>query len=68
MLAEGVTVISPSSCHVAYQSQCTASCNEGFTGDDVTYLCNVTGDSTMVRWAPIGGRNITCERGLLAIA
>ena len=29
-----------SSCRLQYQSQCTVSCDEGFTGDDVTYLCN----------------------------
>ena len=47
------------------QSQCTVSCNEGFTGDDVTYLCNVTSDPTMVDWVPIGGVDVMCERGLL---
>ena len=33
--------------------QCTVSCIEGFTGDDVTYLCNVTSDPIMVDWVPI---------------
>ena len=52
---------------LAYQSQCTVSCNEGFTGDDVTYLCNVTSDPTMVDWVPINETDIyvNCERGLL---
>ena len=53
------------SCGLAYQSQCTVSCDEGFTGDDVTYLCNVTSDPTMVDWVPIGGVDIKCEQGLL---
>ena len=55
------------SCGVAYQSQCTVSCNEGFTGDDITYLCNITSDHdpTMVDWIPIGGIDVMCERGLL---
>ena len=54
------------SCGLAYQSQCTVSCNEGFTGDDVTYLCNVTSDPTMVNWVLIHGLGtMTCERGLL---
>ena len=53
-----------SSCDMTYQSQCTVSCDEGFTGDDVTYLCNVTSDPTMVDWVPIGGVDVTCERGL----
>ena len=42
------TVLQLLSCGLAYQSQCTVSCDEGFTGDDVTYLCNVTSDPTMV--------------------
>ena len=48
-----------------YRSQCTVSCDEGFTGDDVTYLCNVTSDPTIVGWVPIGGVHVMCERGLL---
>ena len=55
-----------SSCNMTYQSQCTVSCDEGFTGDDVTYLCNVTSDPTMVDWVPIGRVVMMCERGLLA--
>ena len=56
-----------SSCRLQYQSQCTVSCDEGFTGDDVTYLCNVTSDPTMVDWVPIGGVDVMCERGLHVI-
>ena len=59
--ADGV-ILSPS-CSPQYQSQCILSCDEGFTGDDVTYLCNVTSDLTMVEWVPIGGKIIMCERG-----
>ena len=58
-------MIVPSSCDMTYQSQCTVSCDDGFTGDDVTYLCNVTSDPTMVDWVPIGGLDVMCERGLL---
>ena len=47
------TVLQLPSCDLAYQSQCTVSCDEGFTGDDVTYLCNVTSDPTMVDWMAI---------------
>ena len=65
ILADGVTVLQSSSCELQYQSQCTISCDEGFTGDDVTYLCNVTSDPTMVNWVPIGGVDVMCERGLL---
>ena len=57
-------VLQLSSCGLAYQSQCTVSCDEGFTGDKVTYLCNVTSDPTMVDWVPIGGVDVMCERGL----
>jgi len=62
-LPDGTTVISSPSCSLVYQSQCTLSCDEGFTGNDVTYLCNVTSDPTMVDWVPIGGVNVMCERG-----
>ena len=58
--------IAPPSCDLTYQSQCTVSCDEGFTGDAVTYLCNVTSDPTMVDWIPMGGVGVMCERGLLA--
>ena len=55
------------SCGLAYQSQCTVSCDEGFAGDDITYLCNITSDHDpiMVDWVPIGGVDVMCERGLL---
>jgi len=56
--------IIPSSCGLQYQSRCTVSCDEGFTGDDVTYLCNVTSDPTVVDWIPIGGVDVICQRGL----
>ena len=60
------TIILPS-CNFTYQSQCTVSCDDGFTGDNVTYLCNVTTDptnATMVDWIPIGGVDVMCQRGL----
>ena len=57
-------VIPSPSCSLVYQSQCTLSCDEGFTGDDVTYLCNITSDPTMVDWVSIGGVDVMCERGL----
>ena len=59
------TVLQLPSCGLAYQSQCTVSCDEGFTGDDVTYLCNVTSDPTLVDWIPLGRRDVICVRGLL---
>ena len=62
MQSDGAIRSSP--CKRQYQSQCTVSCDEGFTGDDVTYLCNVTNDPTMVNWVPIGGVDVMCERGL----
>ena len=61
------TVLQLPSCDPAYQSQCTVSCDEGFTGDDVTYLCNVTSDPTMVDWVPIDGVDVMCERGMLLV-
>ena len=60
------TVLQLPSCGLAYQSQCTVSCDEGFTGDNVTYLCNVTSDPTMVDWTVIASKkmNHMCRRGL----
>ena len=52
------TVLQLPSCGPAYLSQCTVSCDEGFTGDDVTYLCNVTSDPTMVDWVPTVGVDV----------
>ena len=63
---QNIGAVRSSPCSRQYQTQCTASCDEGFTGDDVTYLCNVTSDPTMVNWVPIGGEHVMCERGLLA--
>jgi len=63
--ANAIVLHSPS-CGLDYQSQCTVSCDEGFTGDDVTYLCNVTSDPTMVDWIVINRTekiNQTCDRG-----
>ena len=51
----------PQLCSRRYLSQCTLSCNEGFVGDDVTYLCNVTNNPNRVTWMPIGSA-IECER------
>ena len=60
-------IILETSCELQYQSQCTVSCDEGFTGDDVTYLCNVTSDPTMVDWMAINTTAMShiCQRGLL---
>ena len=55
-----------SSCDTQYQSTCTATCNEGYTRDDViniTYLCNITMDPTTVDWMVVDGA--TCQRGWL---
>ena len=63
MVADNI-MISSSSCDLTYQSQCTVSCDEGFTGDNVTYLCTVANNATVVDWMPMGGVNMMCERGL----
>ena len=59
------------SCGLAYQSQCTVSCDEGFTGDDVTYLCNISSDPNTVYWMAISNIEINhvhmCQRGLLLL-
>ena len=53
-----------SSCRLYYGARCQLSCREGFDGDDVVYLCNVTSDLAVVDWVPIGGVHTACERGL----
>ena len=55
------------SCGSQNQSQYTVLCGEGFTGGNVTYLCNVTSDPAMVDWVAVDGveMNHTCQRGLL---
>ena len=65
--ANVTTVLQLPSCGLAYQSQCTVSCKEGFTGNNVTYLCNVTSDPTIVNWTVIHGTesNHNCTRGVL---
>ena len=63
MVADNIMI--SSTCDMTYQSQCTVSCDEGYTGDDVTYLCDITNDPTMVDWVPIGGVDVMCKRGLL---
>ena len=50
-------------CTLTYLSQCELSCPGGYIGDDVTYLCNVTSDLSVVDWVPIDGVNMSCERG-----
>ena len=50
------------SCDMKYQ--CTVSCDKGFTEDNVTYLCNVTSDPTMVDWVLVSEVDVLCERGL----
>ena len=60
------TVLQLSSCGLAYQSRCTVSCVEGFTGDNVTYLCNVTNNPNMVDWIAINNTQVnhTCLRSM----
>ena len=67
VLGASSAIVVPSLCGLQYQSQCIVSCDEGFTGNDITYLCNVTSDPTMVDWIPLGGVDVMCERGLLNI-
>ena len=62
MVTDGAMILSLY--NMTYQSLCTVSCAEGFTGDDVTYMCNVTSNLTTVDWVPISGIGVMCERGL----
>ncbi|XP_065899286.1 tyrosine-protein kinase receptor TYRO3-like isoform X3 [Dysidea avara] len=50
-------------CDTQYLSTCTVSCNEGFTGNNITsvnYLCNVSFVSNMVDWVALDG--LSCQR------
>ena len=54
-----------SSCDTQYQSSCTATCNEGYTRNDVlnvTYLCNITEDPEVVEWVTLD--ETSCERSM----
>jgi len=53
-----------SSCTLEYSSHCILYCNDGFVGEDVIYVCNVTSDPTVLSWMPIGGVHAVCERGM----
>ena len=51
-------------CYTQYQSTCTATCDEGYTRDNitsVTYLCNVTFVRNRVNWMVLDGA--LCQRG-----
>jgi len=54
-------------CSVTYLSQCVLFCKHGFTGDNITYLCNVTSNPTLLDWVPFGGVHVQCTRGLLLL-
>ena len=45
------------------QELCTVSCDDGFIGDDVMYLCNDSSNCC----TPTGDKEILCERGLLTL-
>ena len=53
-------------CNLEYQSECPLGCAEGFTGNNVTYLCSLTNDLNIVEWMPIGGIDLACEPGEFA--
>ena len=50
------------SCEQTYESECNVSCKEGFVGNNITYLCNVTNET--VEWVPVDGQEIICKKGL----
>ena len=56
-----------SSCDTQYQSTCTATCNEGYTRDNVisvTYLCNITMEPNVVDWVELD--EAVCQKGGVA--
>ena len=67
-VSNGAIVLQSPSCDPMYQSQCVVSCDTGYTGNNVTYLCNVTSNPTMVNWTTMNRveMNHVCTRGLLS--
>ena len=54
-----------SSCDTQYQSTCIATCNEGYTRNNVlnvTYLCNITVDPEVVEWVTLD--ETSCKRSM----
>ena len=45
------------------QQSCNVSCDDGFIGDNVTYLCNDNSNCC----TPIGDQEITCGKGLCVL-
>ena len=50
-------------CRRTYLSQCRFYCIEGYMGEDVIYLCNVTSNPAVLDWIPIGGVHHSCHPG-----
>ena len=62
VLDSGHTV---SSCPLEYQSNCTAFCDEGFTGDNITRMCDIRNNNpTRVFWRVIDGEGTMCVKGM----
>ena len=50
-------------CNLTFQSECHLGCLDGYNGDNVTYLCNLTININTVEWMPIGGMELLCDPG-----
>jgi len=57
--------LADSPCTQTYLSRCKVYCRDGFTGEEVIYLCNVTTHPRVLNWIPIGGIHSVCEKSLL---
>jgi len=40
-------------CDLTYQSKCNVSCDYGYTGSNITYLCDVTNTTGVLAWVPV---------------
>ncbi|XP_065903131.1 sushi, von Willebrand factor type A, EGF and pentraxin domain-containing protein 1-like isoform X3 [Dysidea avara] len=49
-VVEHITILA--GCGLEYQSTCNVSCDYGYTGNSITYLCNVTNTSGVLEWVP----------------
>jgi len=53
-------------CGLQYQSKCNVSCDYGYTGNNITYLCDVHNASRVLDWIPVNDAqpHLMCDIGL----
>ena len=53
-------------CDLTYQSKCNVSCDYGYTGNNITYVCGVHNASRVLDWIPVDDAqpHVMCDIGL----